>query len=122
MDKWTAPRVPTFAYEFSDPAAPQRFAKGLPAAPTHSSETQYLFDLPNAPVPGTFTAGQQALAASMRTAWVSFAATGNPASATVPWPAFNGADHAPVLSLVPPQPQVEPGFAAQHHCSFWAAG
>ena len=58
----------------------------------------------------------------MRTALVNFAATGKPASAAVPWLAFNGADHAPVLSLVPPQPQVDTGFAAQHHCSFWAAG
>ena len=122
MDKWTAPRVPTFAYEFSDPAAPQRFAKGLPPAPTHAAEIQYLFDLPNAPVPGTFTVGQQALAASMRTAWVNFAATGNPASAAVPWPGFSGGNDAPMLSLVPPQPQVETDFAVQHHCSFWAAG
>ena len=122
MDKWTSARVPTFAYEFNDATAPQRFASGLPAAPTHSSETQYLFDLPNAPVPATFNAGQQALAASMRTAWANFAGIGNPASAAVPWPAFSGADTAPMLSLVPPQPQVETDFAAQHHCSFWAAG
>ena len=81
-----------------------------------------LIDLPNAPVPATFTADQQALAASMRTAWVNFAATGNPASAAVPWPGFSGGNHAPVLSLVAPQPQVETDFAAQHHCSFWAAG
>jgi hypothetical protein len=25
-----------------------------------------------------------------------------------------------VLSLVPPQPQVETDFAAAHHCAFWA--
>ena len=120
MDKWTAPRVPTFAYEFNDAAAPQRFAKGLPPAATHSSETQYLFDLPNAPVPGTFSASQQALAASMRAAWVNFAATGNPATAAQPWPAFGGSQQ--MLSLVPPQPQFETDFAARHHCAFWAAG
>jgi carboxylesterase type B len=55
----------------------------------------------------------------MRTAWASFAADGDPASA-VPWPSFNaGSD---VLSLVTPQPQVEASFATTHHCSFWAAG
>ena len=121
MDKWTSQRVPTFAYEFNDNTAPERFAP-LPPAATHSSETQYLFDLPNAPVPGTLNAGQQALAASMRTAWANFAATGNPASAAVPWPAFGGADRAAMLSLVPPQPQIETDFTARHHCSFWAAG
>jgi para-nitrobenzyl esterase len=121
MDKWTSARVPTFAYEFNDSNAPERFAP-LPPLATHSSETQYLFDLPNAPRPGTFTADQQALAASMRTAWATFAASGNPATAAVPWPAFGRAGSARMLSLVPPQPQIETDFSAQHHCAFWAAG
>jgi para-nitrobenzyl esterase len=56
----------------------------------------------------------------MRAAWASFAASGNPSTADVPWPAF-GADSAQVLSLVPPRPQVETDFAARHHCAFWAA-
>ena len=68
--------------------------------------------------PGTLNAGQQTLAASMQAAWVNFAATGNPTSATVAWPAFSGAA-ARMLSLVPPQPQAETDFAAQHHCAFW---
>lgn len=57
----------------------------------------------------------------MRTAWATFAASGNPATAAVPWPAF-GADSAQMLSLVPPQPQIETDFAAQHHYAFWSAG
>jgi len=122
MDKWTSQRVPTFAYEFNDSAAPERFTDQLPPAATHSAETQYLFDLPNAPAPAMFSPRQQALAASMRTAWANFAATGNPSSAAVPWPAFSGKAGAPMLSLVPPQPQIETDFAASHHCSFWAAG
>jgi para-nitrobenzyl esterase len=123
MDRRTSGRVPTFAYEFNDDAAPLRFTPPLvgPPVATHGSELQYLFDLPNAPVPGTLSAGQQALAASMRTAWANFAATGNPASAAVPWPAFGG-NRPPVLSLVPPQPELETDFSAKHHCSFWAAG
>jgi hypothetical protein len=44
----------------------------------------------------------------------------DPSSRALPWPSFG--DRAQVLSLVPPQPQVETGFAAAHHCSFWAAG
>ena len=123
IDRWTSGRVPTFGYEFNDDAAPLRFTPPLAGPPvaTHGSELQYLFDLPNAPVPGTLSAAQQALAASMRAAWANFAASGNPASAAVPWPAFGGGSHAPVLSLVSPQPELETDFSARHHCSFWAA-
>ena len=120
IDRWTSGRVPTFAYEFNDDAAPLRFTPPLagPSVGTHGSELQYLFGLPNAPVPGTLNAGQQTLAASMRAAWADFAARGNPATAAVPWPAFGG---TAVLSLVPLQPQPETDFAVRHHCSFWAA-
>jgi para-nitrobenzyl esterase len=124
MDRWTSGRVPTFAYEFNDDAAPLRFTPPLvgPPVATHGSELQYLFDLPNAPVPGTLSTGQQALAASMRTAWANFAASGNPASVAVPWSAFGGGNRPSVLSLVLPQPELESDFSARHHCSFWAAG
>jgi para-nitrobenzyl esterase len=124
LDSRTAMRVPTFGYEFNDDAAPQIFVPSLipPAVATHGSELQYLFDLPNAPVPGTLNAGQQALAGSMRAAWANFAASGNPSTTAVPWPAFGHADRASVLSLVSPRPQLETSFAAAHHCSFWAAG
>jgi para-nitrobenzyl esterase len=123
LDSLTAKRAPTFGYEFNDDSAPEIFVPALipPSAATHGSELQYLFDLPNAPVPGTLNPGQQALAARMQAAWARFAATGNPATTTVPWPAFGHADRASVLSLVPPQPQLETNFAARHHCSFWAA-
>jgi len=123
LDSSTAKRVPTFGYEFNDDAAPLRFTPPLAGPPvaTHGSELQYLFVLPNAPVPGTLNTGQQALAASMQAAWVNFAASGNPATAAVPWPAFGHGERASVLSLVPPQPQLETDFAARHHCSFWTA-
>jgi para-nitrobenzyl esterase len=74
-------------------------------------------DQPNTPV--TLDPDQQALAASMRTDWASFAGTGNPSSRALPWPSFNGTR---VLSLVPLQSQVTTDFAAAHNCSFWAAG
>jgi para-nitrobenzyl esterase len=123
IDQLTAPRVPTYAYEFNDDNAPQLFTPPtfLPPVATHTSELPYLFDLPNAPFPPQFTAGQQALAAGMRAAWAHFAATGNPATAAVPWPAIS-ANSTPMLSLVPPQPQLETDFATRHHCAFWAAG
>ncbi|MCU1503525.1 MAG: carboxylesterase family protein [Ilumatobacteraceae bacterium] len=121
VDRWTARRAPTFAYEFDDDTAPQLFAgPSLPPIATHSSEIQYLFDQPNAPFPATLNPTQEALANSMRAAWANFAANGDPASAAVPWPPFNA--HADVLSLTTPQPRVDTGFATTHHCSFWAAG
>jgi para-nitrobenzyl esterase len=116
MDEWTAKRVPTFAYEFNDDAAPGRGVPGIGVA-THTSELGYLFDLPDAPFQDPLTPDQQTLAASMRRAWVRFAANGNPASAAVPWPAFHQSQD--VLSLVPPQPQPEATFASSHHCGFW---
>jgi para-nitrobenzyl esterase len=121
VDRWTARRAPTFAYEFDDDTAPQLFAgPSLPPIATHSSEIQYLFDQPNAPFPATLNPTQEALAGSMRAAWANFAANGDPASAAVPWPPFNA--HADVLSLTTPQPRIDAGFATTHHCSFWAAG
>ena len=123
IDQQAAQRAPTYAYEFNDDNAPQLFTPPgfLPAVATHGSELPYLFDLPNAPHPPQFSADQQALAASMRAAWAHFAATGNPATAAVPWPAIS-ANSTPMLSLVPPQPQLETDFATRHHCAFWAAG
>jgi para-nitrobenzyl esterase len=121
VDRWTSAHVPTFAYQFNDSNAPERFAgPPLPPAATHSSEIQYIFDQPNTPYPGTFTADQQALAASMRAAWASFAANGDPSTTALAWPAFNQGEQ--VMSLVPPEPQVWTGFSDAHNCAFWAAG
>jgi para-nitrobenzyl esterase len=121
IDRWTAARVPTFAYEFNDDNAPARYVPTLPPpVATHLSELQYLFGLPGTN-PGPLSASQQALAASMQAAWVSFADSGNPATAAVPWPVFRSGS-ARMLSLVPPQPQAETDFATRHNCGFWAAG
>jgi para-nitrobenzyl esterase len=128
IDQLTSQRVPTFAYEFDDDNAPLRFSPILipPFVATHTSELQYLFDLqgvgPALFFPGTLDAAQEALAASMRAAWENFAASGNPATAAVPWPAFGGSGSAQMLSLVPPQPQTERDFSSRHQCSFWATG
>ena len=119
IDQETAQQVPTFAYEFNDDSAPNPYSPPLGVA-THESELPYLFDLPNAPNQTPLNADQQTLAASMRAAWVNFAATGSPATAALPWPAFGRSQQ--MLSLVPPQPQLETDFAARHHCAFWAAG
>jgi para-nitrobenzyl esterase len=120
QDEWTTQEASTFAYEFNDDAAVNPFADGAinPPVATHTSELPYIFDLPDAPFHG-LTPDQEALAASMRAAWASFAASGNPSTTAVPWPSF---DQAHIMSLVPPQPQVESNFVSRHHCSFWAAG
>jgi len=122
LDRWTAKRVPTFAYEFDDGTAPQRFAPpgALPPIATHSSEIQYLFDQPNTPVPAVLDPTQTKLAATMRAAWTKFAASGNPSTSAAPWRPFNGG--STVLSLASPKPQLETNFSATHHCAFWAAG
>ena len=121
VDNWMSVSVPTFGYEFDDGTAPPLFTgPGFFPIATHSSEIQYLFDQPNAPFATTLNPDQETLAASMRTAWANFAATGDPSSVAVPWPSFNGSSN--VLSLVQPQPLLETGFASSHHCSLWAAG
>jgi para-nitrobenzyl esterase len=116
MDAWLSRRTPTFAYEFNDDMAPWRYAPIDPPVATHLSELPYLFDLPDAPIQVPLGLDQEALAASMRTAWANFAASGDPSSAALPWPSFDGAH---VMSLVP-QPQLETDFGSRHHCSFWA--
>ncbi len=119
VDRWTAARgVPVYAYQFNDDSAPLNIVGSGLGLATHGTELPYLFDQPNAPFPAILNADQQALAASMRTDWASFAGTGDPSSRALPWPSFDGTR---VLSLVPLQSQVTTDFAAAHHCSFWAA-
>jgi para-nitrobenzyl esterase len=122
VDRWAGARVPVYAYQFNDDHAPVNIAppEALPPLSTHGTELPYLFDQPNAPFPAALTADQQALAASMRTAWASFAATGNPSARALPWPSIGTG--IKVLSFVPSQSQVTTDFATAHHCSFWAAG
>jgi para-nitrobenzyl esterase len=115
VDRWTAQRAPTFAYEFNDDAAPLSVPLPLdPPVATHTSELAYLFGQQV-----TLSPDQAVLAASMRAAWARFAASGDPSTAALRWPSV---DDARVVSLVPPRPLVETDFASRHHCSFWAAG
>ncbi|KZM77108.1 carboxylesterase/lipase family protein [Cellulosimicrobium sp. I38E] len=115
--------VPTFAYEFNDADAPERFvpdALGKPLAATHQSELQYLFDLPAAPLPGSLSPEQEQLASTMRASWVQFAASGDPSTAETPWARFRPLTPR-VLSLETPATQVEKDFALTHRCGVWAA-
>jgi len=125
MDQWISKRVPTFAYEFDDDNAPARYFPNFPApvaAATHLSELPYLFDLNDAPNQTPLSADQQTLAAGMRAAWASFAATGDPAEeSNLRWPSFGGEDGSRMVSFLAPQPVVFADFASRHHCAFWAA-
>ena len=111
--------VPTYAYEFSDENAPELYLPsfGFPYGAAHASEIQYLLALNAVAHPAALTPAQQELAATMRGYWANLATFGAPAGG---WPRFSPS--RPVWrNLVPPRPQNETGFAAGHHCSFWAA-
>jgi para-nitrobenzyl esterase len=118
MSKYT----PVYAYEFNDANAPASYpSPGFPYAATHASELQYLFGLPAASH-GTLSATQRQLAAAMQREWTSFARAGVPsAPGAARWPRFTSASQE-MLSLVPPHPERESDFAAEHRCSFWALG
>ena len=121
VDNSVSKYVPTYAYEFNDENAPELFLPpvSFPYGAAHASELQYLFDL-TATFPSALTAPQQQLAASMRQYWTNFASRGFPSSSGEPlWPRFDSVSQR-MISLIPPQPQAETGFAAEHHCAFWA--
>jgi para-nitrobenzyl esterase len=117
--------VPTWAYEFSDPNAPQRFLPPVSFSygAYHSAELQYLFDLPvTVPAPA-LTPDQEALAGALVSYWTSFARRADPNSLRTPfWRGLTSATDSSEM-MVPPVPQsyTETAFAADHKCSFWAA-
>jgi para-nitrobenzyl esterase len=113
--------TPTFAYEFSDENAPERFlpSVGFPYGAAHASEIQYLFSI-TTQIPAVLTPAQQKLAAQLKGYWTSQAKHGRPATAGQPaWPLFNAATQ-PVLSFSTSGPVVETNFSAVHNCAFWA--
>src|SRR5690242_4174183 len=119
FDESLARYVPTYAYEFNDENAPELFLPpvGFPYGAAHASELQYLFSQTAVPHPAELAAAQQQLAAAMKQDWTTMAKAGVPAAG---WPRFGSASQR-MLSLVPPRPQVETNFSAQHQCAFWIA-
>jgi para-nitrobenzyl esterase len=112
--------VPTYAYEFNDENAPEISLPpvSFPYGAAHATELPYLFSFSNVAYPAVLTPPQQQLAAAMKQDWTNFARQGSPSAPT--WPAFNAASQR-MLSLIPPRPHLETGFAAEHHCAFWAS-
>lgn len=128
-DELASPFVPTFAYEFNDPNAPQNFLPpvSFPTGASHASEIQYLFpqaspsgfglDLPQTPL----NPAQQALSAHMVGYWTQFAKTGDPngfGPGQPQWPRFTRINQV-MQSLVPTTPTTETNFAIAHQCAFW---
>jgi para-nitrobenzyl esterase len=123
IDQSVSRYVPTYAYEFNDENAPQNFLPpvSFPYGAAHASELQYLFTLSTAAFPGSLSAQQQQLAATMKGYWTDFAKRGFPSSFGNPfWPRFNSLTQ-PIQSLAPAVPQTETDFASAHNCAFWAA-
>ncbi len=113
--------VPTWQYELNDPNAPQIFVppSSYPFGSYHAADVLYLFDSPLRGGHAPFDAGQEALAGTMVTYWGRFARAGDPNRVGVPeWPNHTTANDT-AMSFVPPTPQVETGFAADHKCGFW---
>jgi para-nitrobenzyl esterase len=115
--------APTFAYEFSDQAAPEILLPVPPADPSfkyraaHASELQFLWNLPT-PAGMALSADEQALASTMVKYWTAFAKTGNPNFAGGPtWPAYTAASDS-FMTLNTPATSVAAttGFKADHKC------
>jgi para-nitrobenzyl esterase len=115
--------VPTHAYEFNDPNAPQPFVPpaSFPYKAFHAGELAYLFDSTTFGGHAPFTPDQEALAAAMVGYWTNFAHRGNPNGRGVPaWAGYTRAGDT-YQSLEPPTPKPITGFATDHHCDFWAS-
>jgi para-nitrobenzyl esterase len=119
--------VTTYAYEFNDEEAPDRFAPlalaTFPLGAYHGAEIQYLFDLNERfTASNPFTAAQQHLSSSMIAYWTSFAVNGDPNSAGQPIWAPYSSETDEFQSLVPPTLGVESTFDNDHNCSsFWSS-
>ena len=120
-DQLLAQFTTTYTYEFNDENAPppQSDIPGLtfPLGAYHGSEIQYLFD---SDYYYLLNASQQQLAAAMVSYWTTFAATGNPNSASNPtWSPYDPTLDE-IQSFIPPTPTVESTFNTDHQCdSFW---
>ena len=120
--------VPTYAYEFNDTTAPQRY---LPPASIaygayHESEIQYLFDIVTG-IPAELSGAQEKLSRDMVTYWTNFAYTGNPnigphtLSAPLWWRVTPWSSTVQSLELPRPKTTSGAAFNADHKCDFWGS-
>lgn len=112
----TARWMPTFGYEFADPAAPPGvpFPATLAPGATHAAETGYLF-----PPDPRLAADQRSLSDVMVGYWTAFARTGRPEAPGAPaWHPVG--PEGRVLALAPGAIRMI-DLAADHQCGFWAS-
>jgi para-nitrobenzyl esterase len=111
--------VPTFAYEFKDPNAPQIFLPPLsfPSGAYHASELQYVFGT-EATLSASLDPNQRALADAMVEYWANFAKRADPNGAPPTWTGYTTATDTH-QSLVPAAIAPITTFGADHKCSFW---
>jgi para-nitrobenzyl esterase len=113
--------VPTFQYEFNDPAAPNVFfpTASFPLRSYHAAEIQYLFG--NFTRPSALNADSRRLSAAMVRSWTHFAFTGTPRSlGGGVWPRYNPASDR-FQALTAPRTTVGTGFSADHKCALWGS-
>jgi para-nitrobenzyl esterase len=117
-ERLLAARVPTYGYEFADPAPPNIVLPDppFPVGASHATEVSYLFDPAGWQVP--LTPAQQGLADAMMRYWTNFARTGNPNGTGLPaWSRYRGR----VQSLAPGADGITPADAGRtHRCAFWS--
>ena len=122
IDHWVSRHAPVYAYQFNDRHAPEQFLPPVPGydyGAAHAIELQFLWDLPELPGTRALSAEERALSGAMVQYWTRFAATGTPNGSGAPAWAIYSKETEAVQSLLPPAPQPESGFGAQHHCGFW---
>jgi para-nitrobenzyl esterase len=112
-----------YSYEFNDRTASAAFP-GISFAmgAYHTSELQYLFDLPGRPAR---TAAQQAVADSIVGAWSRFAKSGNPNPVATPdaWPVLGAAESVQSFDATGPTVVPDATFSATHRCTtVWTPG
>ncbi len=122
VDRWTAPHVPTYAYEFNDRRAPEDFLPnpGYAFGASHASELQFLFAGTVPPGVRKLDPKEVQLSDAMVTYWTNFVrAAPLDAGGTPAWRPYSIAAGVE-QSLVPPTPMPESNFSYTHHCPFWS--
>jgi para-nitrobenzyl esterase len=114
-----APHTNVFVYEYDH--VPNPFVlptPGIDMGAFHSAELPYVFAGPVLSSGAiTFTPPEQDLSDRIVTAWTTFARTGDPGTATTPWPRYAPAAES-YLALDTP-PTVRTGKPRADPCAFW---
>jgi para-nitrobenzyl esterase len=130
---WAQAKVPTYAYEFNDRAAPYYYPDmpGFKPLAAHTIDIQFLFPgwhggilgVPGASQSAALTPDEEKLSDELVAAWTNFAKTGNPnGTGDTPWPRFVNqegvpeflSENVPALSTF-----TNKQFGDEHNCTFW---